>query len=79
LFNIYSLQFPIKSYQQWQNYQETLHNSGLITKITINTLSFDAITVSVEYNGKTSFSEFLNSFNFEFQKLNDIYFITPKP
>ncbi len=77
--NVYSLQFPIKSYQQWQNYQETLHNSGLITKITINTLSFDAITVSVEYNGKTSFSEFLNSFNFEFQKLNDIYFITPKP
>jgi hypothetical protein len=71
--NIYSLQFPIKSYQQWQKYQDTLYNSGSITKITINNLSFDAVTVSVEYNGKTSFGEFLNSFNFEFQKLNDIY------
>ena len=76
--NIYSLQLPIKSYQQWQKYQDTLYNSGSITKITINNLSFDAVTVSVEYNGKTSFGEFLNSFNFEFQKLNDIYFITPK-
>ena len=76
--NVYSLQFPIKSYQQWQNYQSTLYNSGSITKITINTLSFDAITITLEHDGKTSFSEFLTSLNFEFQKLNDIYFIAPK-
>ena len=76
--NVYSLQFPIKSYQQWQNYQSTLYNSGSITKITVNTLSFDAITIAVEYNGKASFNEFLTSLNFEFQKLNDIYFIIPK-
>lgn len=76
--NVYSLQFPIKSYQQWQNYQSTLYNSGSITKITVNTLSFDAITIAVEYNGIASFNEFLTSLNFEFQKLNDIYFIIPK-
>ncbi len=76
--NNYSLQFPIKSYQQWQNYQSTLQNSGSIAKITINNLSFDNITITLEYNGKTSFSEFLTSLNFEFQKLNNIYFINSK-
>lgn len=76
--NNYSLQFPIKSYQQWQNYQSTLQNSGYIAKITINNLSFDNITITLEYNGKTSFSEFLTSLNFEFQKLNNIYFINSK-
>jgi len=76
--NTYSLQFPIKSYQQWQNYQSTLQNSGSIAKITINNLSFDNITITLEYNGKISFSEFLTSLNFEFQKLNNIYFINAK-
>ena len=76
--NNYSLQFPIKSYQQWQNYQSTLQNSGSIAKITINNLSFDNITITLEYNGKTSFSEFLTSLNCEFQKLNNIYFINSK-
>ena len=76
--NNYSLQFPIKSYQQWQNYQSTLQNSGSIAKITINNLSFDNITITLEYNGKTSFSEFLTSLNFEFQNLNNIYFINSK-
>ncbi len=76
--NNYSLQFPIKSYQQWQNYQSTLQNSGYIAKITINNLSFDNITITLEYNGKTSFSEFLTSLNFEFQNLNNIYFINSK-
>jgi hypothetical protein len=74
--NLYSLQFPIKSYQQWQDYQSILHSSGSIAKITINTISFDTINLTVEYNGNASFNEFLTSLNFTFKKLNNIYFIT---
>jgi len=71
--NIYNLQLAITSYQQWLNYRSTLENSGSIAKIIINSISFDRITVDVEYTGKVPFEDFLNTISMPFKKVDNTY------